>query len=72
MRDQKLTTLLREYLESNPPRGLEKLIEAEMKSLCEHLAEFIFDVYQRGFDDGFDSCVETFREGAENLFGVKT
>jgi hypothetical protein len=42
-----------------------------MESLSERLAEIAFDVYQRGYNEGFDACLETFREGAETLFGIK-
>lgn len=71
MKDHILTTLLREWLEANPPSGLEKLTNREMDNLSEALSEITFDVYQRGFDDGFDSSLETLKEGTRFLFGVE-
>jgi hypothetical protein len=71
MRDPKLIELLRQSIDLAPFDGAWKLNASEMESLSERLAEIAFDVYQRGYNEGFDACLETFREGAETLFGIK-
>jgi hypothetical protein len=71
MRDEILTNHLRQWLEANPSRGLEKLVESEMDSLVERLGEIVLDVYSRGWSDGYADCQEDIREGAYELFGVK-
>ncbi len=67
MKDEILNSHLRDWLEADPTPGLEKLVESEMASLAEHLGDFIMEVYLRGYDEGFDFCLETFKEGAREL-----
>jgi len=70
MKDKILSNLLIQKLEENPSDGLWKLTTVELESLCEGLTEFVIEIYQRGFDEGFDSCLETFRKESKQLLGV--
>lgn len=70
MKDEKLTTLLRQWLEVSPPDGLWKLNSPEMESLATYLADLIRAAYDRGWSEGYDSCIETLHEEANKLFGA--